>query len=507
MIKYYFFIIFGIILYLLSNLHEKFEAVEACNCRDSDDQPIYDRDNCENIGMTEVASYSQEPPRRIPRFNSNGMPCVYTNPLQFMYDSVIVDERVCERDSTNLSCMIQFYDSIGGSCQINTLYLYYLFIGFPLTSDDIEWLNRFNFFLPIIYIRTYVNNYLLNRSIMRDTLYSLRLNPNNLRFKELDITDLRVNNLYQIDIIFKINKNRNQLFGPPNFTFNHALLLYVATIEEVQNFSQTNSHSDIDTNLEILQRHRSDYNERCLIIIDGCHKKFNLLLFTLDEITNPFRELNLQILWYYIKDDLTSTSDIPITKEYFFQEYDTRFFSFKIAVLYLDTLNEDESIPEKGETGFIDKFCNIDGSCNNFNFEIDYDQLVCGRIKGKKDKPDEYRCVVQNTEFQFCDPNEPCNNPDFACIVDNDYGGFEHSFYHSELGMTKEVIDSDIAKSNPKCLPTGRNYRPCDSDRKCIDGLACVNIEERDSLGKPKLPICIREESTQCAANTTCNIM
>ena len=26
------------------------------------------------------------------------------------------------------------------------------------------------------------------------------------------------------------NKNRNQLFGPPNFTFNHSLLLYVAYI-------------------------------------------------------------------------------------------------------------------------------------------------------------------------------------------------------------------------------------------------------------------------------------
>ena len=90
MIKYCIFIIFGIILYLLSNLHEKFEAVGECNCRDSDDQPIYDRDNCENIGMTEVASYSQEPPRRIPRFNSNGMPCVYKEPLQYMHDNVMV---------------------------------------------------------------------------------------------------------------------------------------------------------------------------------------------------------------------------------------------------------------------------------------------------------------------------------------------------------------------------------------------------------------------------------
>ena len=71
MIKYCIFIIFGIILYLLLNLHEKFEAVGECNCRDSNNQPIYDRENCLNVfDMDEFGNV-------IPRLDSNGLPCVY----------------------------------------------------------------------------------------------------------------------------------------------------------------------------------------------------------------------------------------------------------------------------------------------------------------------------------------------------------------------------------------------------------------------------------------------
>lgn len=481
MIKYSIFIIFGIILYLLLNLHEKFEAVGECNCRDSDDQPIYDRENCENIGMTEVASYSQEPPRRIPRFNSNGMPCIYKDPLQYMHDNVMVQQRVCEIGDTNLRCMVQFYDSkIGGSCQTNTLYLYYLFIGFPLRREDIEWLNRFNFNLADAKVFLMVNNYLLNRSIMRSTLYSLRLNPNNLGFADLNKENLTLHNLYQLLIDFEV-KNTNLY---KSFTFIHILLLYVSSVND----------------------------QKRIWLIDGCNKSFLPFPTTIDNADNE--NLQLEIVWQLINGEVQTTDDVALTQRDFmnsFRNGHSDNFENNVKILQIGTLNEGESIPELGETGFIDKACNpvnpdnpdLD-RCNNNFIRSERPLLTCVELN-KEDRPPESRCVVQNTKFQFCSETSRYCLKDSACIVDNDYGGFEYSFYHTQLLMNRAEIDSDIAKSNPKCLPTGELNRPCDIDRKCNHDLVCVNSEERDSLGNPKLPICIREQPTQCAAN--CNIM
>ena len=486
MIKYSIFIIFGIILYLLFNLHEKFEAVGECNCRDSDDQPIYDRENCLNVfDMNEFANV-------IPRLDSNGLPCVYTQPLKFMHDNVMVPQRVCERGDTNLRCMVQYYNSIGGSCQINTLFLYYLFIGFPLRREDIEWLNRFNFNLANPDIILMVHNYLLNRSIMRSTLYDLRLNPNDINFVHITKESLRLHNLYQIGINFVVKPNDR--YKPLNLY--HTILIYISSVEETNRY-KPNSFP------------YSGSTRRCIWLIDGCNRYFKLANFTVEGKSE--QNLAPSIIWIYIQNKLESKNyDMPTHTDIFMKDFHSgNFFISSVEILQIGTLNEGEDIPELGETGFIDKLCNPDNPdnpdldhCNNFSTELE--PLTCKTLSDV-----ESRCVLVDNEYQYCDDTSLyCNNDDFACIVDNDYGDFEQSFYRSQLRMDQVEIDSDIAKSNPKCLPTGKLNRPCKRYKypllsRCNDGLVCVNSIGQDSLGNPKLPTCRPNTLLNCAASFT----
>lgn len=479
MIKYYIFIIFGIILYLLSNLHEKFEAVSECNCRDSDDQPIYDRENCLNVfDMNEFGNV-------IARLDSDGLQCEFKDPLQYMHDNVVVQQRVCEIGDTNLRCMVQYYDGIGGSCQTNTLFLYYLFIGFPLEEEDIVWLNRFNFDLSKPYIILMVHNYLLNRSIMRSTLYDLRLNPNDINFVDITKESLRFHNLYQVILKFFVHPYNGKY---ESLNFNHTILIYISSVEETRKYSSYRFPNS---------------SHRCIWLIDGCNRIFTPAEFTVEEEYEE--DFARSIIWIYIEGILKrQDSDMPIYKEIFLSDFRRDYFYGHVKILQIGTLNEGEHIPELGENGFIDKPCKPNDPdnpdfdhCNNFSIE----RLTCKTLS-----EDESRCVLVNGKYQYCDISGHCYD-NSACIVDNDYGGFEHSFYHSKLGMDQGKIDSDIAKSNPKCLPTGELNRPCNRDRTCNDGLVCVNSIGQDSLGYPKLPICISEQPTLCAANTTCNIM
>ena len=493
MIKYYFFIILGIILYLLSNLHEKFEAVGECNCRDSDDQPIYSREECEFVE------------EGVQREDMDGLPCVYTELLQYMHDNVMVEQRVCERDNTSLRCMVQFYDSVvTGSCQINTLYLYYLFIGFLLTRDDIEWLNKFNFNLanPVVYL--YVNNYLLNRPSMRDRLYSLRLNPNMLNYVNINVNNLKLHNLYQVVMNIKVN---TEVYKP--YDVSHIALLYIATIEESRSeLRREGTFTDIFEDKNV--------NDRCIWFIDGCNKIFilvNIIPSSYEDIDNPDQHIidsyttNNLITFNFVNRDgdfqRSDGNDISFTN--FVTTIENDDLNIVVAILKIETLREDESIPE-GEIGFIDKACikNNDGTsnCNNISDDPELPLLTCETLRGISEYSED-RCVISNYAFQYCRPND-CIEPNFQCFIDGDYGTFEDSFYHKKLRMSREAIDSDIAKSNPKCLPiTGEHYRPCRNNDDCNDGLLCVPNSGTDRLGNRKLPIC-RNEGHKFSLNRIC---
>tara|TARA_B110000902_G_C14235469_1_gene560433 strand:- start:194 stop:1705 length:1512 start_codon:yes stop_codon:yes gene_type:complete len=503
MIKYYF-IIFGIILYLLLNLHEKFEAVGNCNCKHDSGEIIYDRDTCTTSPFLGVGN----------RLDLSGDPCIYKEPLQYMHDSVMVNPSVCERGDTSLRCMVDYYDSVGGSCQTNSLFLYYLFIGSPLREQDIEWLNKFNFALSNILVYVHVTHYLLNRPIMRPTLNSLRLNPNKIDLVDLNKESLILHNLYQVSLQFKVlNTNLYE-----SLNFGHMVLIYVSNVEESNSYM-----GGIFPN--------KPYDNKCIWFIDGCNRTFTHLPVTLDDINND--DLKLKTIWQFIKHEVyTADHDHLIQRN-----FENRFrnglsddFEVSVRIIQYGILNPDETITDLGDTGFVDKPCNQDDSCNQItrtpilpfrtlncqtfrpNVQLDIDPTLNLAEQMAHAPQIEKRCVIQNSDFQYCSSNIPddiavtgipCNNPNSACIVDNNY---ENSFYQNKLNMSIIDIESDIVKSYPKCLPTGGNHRPCNAG-VCDNGLRCDYNIENDRFGRPKLPICIPVEPAQCSTNTTCNIM